>query len=33
MIRLHLTNGRARVFDNFIDLFDFVLERMAQGAD
>lgn len=28
MIRLHLTNGKVELFDNMIDLIDFVVERM-----
>ena len=32
MIRLHLTTGPVVSFDNFVDLFDYVLERMiARG--
>lgn len=28
MIRLHLSTGPTVAFDNFIDLFDYVIERM-----
>lgn len=32
MIRLHLTTGPVVTFDNFIDLMDYVVERMlARG--
>lgn len=32
MIRLRLTSGHTAAFDNMIDLFDFVIERMlARG--
>lgn len=31
MIRLNLENGRTKIFDNFIDLFDFVEQRMLRG--
>lgn len=33
MIRLRLANGRTMLFDNFVDLFDFMLDRMIQRGD
>lgn len=30
MIRLHLASGPVVEFDNFIDLFDYVVERMTR---
>lgn len=30
MIRLHLTSGETRLFDNMIDLIDFVIWRMGR---
>lgn len=33
MIRLKLANGRFRTFDNFVDLFDWVQERMLQRGE
>lgn len=33
MIRLHLTTGHTAHFDNFVDLFDFVLQRMKDRGD
>lgn len=33
MIRLRLTSGPIIEFDNFIDLFDYVIERMARSGD
>lgn len=33
MIVLTLANGRTRTFDNFIDLFDFVEQRMIARGD
>lgn len=33
MIRLHLTTGPAVNFDNFVDLFDYVLARMIARGD
>jgi len=32
MIRLHLTTGPVVAFENFIDLFDYVLERMMRDG-
>lgn len=33
MIRLVLSNGSWATFDNFIDLFDFVLARMLLDGE
>ena len=33
MIRLHLTTGPVVTFDNFIDLFDYMIDRMTQRGD
>ncbi len=33
MIRLHLTTGPVVTFDNFIDLLDYVVERMLQRGE
>lgn len=33
MIVLTLANGRTRTFDNFIDFFDFMVERMTIRGD
>lgn len=33
MIRLHLTTGPAVTFTNFIDLFDYVVERMIERGE
>lgn len=33
MIRLHLIGGRSVEFDNFIDLIDFVVERMVERGE
>ena len=33
MIRLHLTAGPVVEFDNFIDLFDYLLERMTRRGE
>lgn len=33
MIRLTLSSGTAIVFDNFVDLFDYVLERMCAAGE
>lgn len=33
MIRLTLIGGGSVTFDNMIDLFDFIIERMALGGD
>jgi hypothetical protein len=32
MIRLTLTDGSFATFDNMIDLFEFVVERMLAGG-
>jgi hypothetical protein len=33
MIRLKLKNGRVKLFDNFVDMFDWVQERMLQRGE
>lgn len=33
MIRLALIGGGHVAFDNMIDLFDFIIERMALGGE
>lgn len=33
MIRLHLITGPVVTFDNFIDMFDYVVERMIARGD
>lgn len=33
MIRLHLTTGPIVTFDNFVDLFDYMIERMILRGD
>lgn len=33
MIRLKLANGRIKLFDNFVDMFDWVQERMLQRGE
>lgn len=33
MIRLQLITGHTAHFDNFIDLFDFVVLRMNEGGE
>lgn len=33
MIRLHLSTGPTVTFTNFIDLFDYMLERMTRRGE
>lgn len=33
MIRLRLTTGTVVPFDNFVDLFDFMIERMLRAGE
>ena len=33
MIRLQLITGHTAHFDNFIDLLDFVVQRMREGGE
>jgi hypothetical protein len=33
LLRLRLTDGRHVVFDNYLDLLEFVFERMVQRGD
>ncbi|TCM30038.1 hypothetical protein EDF59_12765 [Novosphingobium sp. ST904] len=33
MIRLRLSTGRTVMFDNFIDLFDYMIEQMTRRGE
>jgi hypothetical protein len=33
MIRLRLTDGATALFDNVVDLFDFIVERMTIAGE